>query len=121
LVWVDRKGTVQPLAAPPRVYGQPQLSPDGRQLAVAIESPKNDVWIYDLARSTLTRLTFEGENNSRPLWTPDGKRILFRSDRPGPGNNLFLKLADGTGPEEQITKFVMNLPSSITPDGKLAF
>jgi serine/threonine-protein kinase len=81
----------------------------------------NDVWIYDLVRGTLTRLTFEGNKNSRPLWTPDGRRILFRSDRPGPGNNLFWKLADGTGPEEQITKTVMNLPSSITPDGKMAF
>jgi len=52
---------------------------------------------------------------------PDGKRILFRSDRSGPGNNLFLKLADGTGADEQITKLGMNVPSSITRDGKLAF
>jgi Tol biopolymer transport system component len=121
LVWVDRKGTVQPIEAPSRAYAQPQLSPDGRQIAVTVENPKNDVWIYELGRGTLTRLTFEGNNNSRPLWTPDGKRILFRSDRPGPGNNLFMKVADGTGPDEQITTFVMNLPSSISPDGKLAF
>jgi serine/threonine-protein kinase len=121
LVWVDRKGTVQPIEAPARGYAQPQISPDGQQIAVAIENPKNDVWVYDLARGTLTRLTFEGNNNSRPLWTPDGKSILFRSDKAGPGSNLFLKLADGTGSERQITNFAMNLPTSISPDGKLAF
>ena len=117
LVWVDRNGTAEPLGAPPGAYGHPQLSPDGRQLAVTVEFPKRDIWVYDISRSALTRLTFEGAN-SRPLWTPDGKRIAFRSVRAT--SDLFWKLADGTGAEEEITTR-MTQPSSISPDGKLAF
>ncbi len=120
LVWVDRTGAVQPLGAPARPYAHPQFSPDGRQLAVTIEGAKNDVWVYDLSRGTLTRLTFEGSNQN-PLWTPDGKRIVFRSDRAA-FRYLFWKPADGSGAEEQITKVEgPSSPSSISPDGKVAF
>jgi Tol biopolymer transport system component len=120
LVWVDRKGAVQPLGAPPRAYRSPSLSPDGRQIAVTIEGQTSDNWIYDIARGTLTRLTFEG-NNARAVWTPDGKRIAFGSDRGG-SRQLFWKLADGTGPEEQITNDkLFGTINSISPDGKLAF
>jgi serine/threonine-protein kinase len=120
LVWVDRKGAVEPLGAPPRAYARPALSPDGRRIVVGIVGQTTDIWIYDIARSTLTRLTFEG-NNLRPVWTPDGMRIVFPSERGGsPG--LFWKLADGTGVEEQLTndKLFGGL-TSISPDGKLAF
>jgi Tol biopolymer transport system component len=85
-----------------------------------VQTPKEDIWVYDLSRGTLTRLTFEGAN-SRPLWTPDGKRIAFRSDKLGL-RNLFWKLADGTGAEEQLTKIeYFNNLGSVSPDGKLAF
>ena len=114
------KGAVQPLGAPPRAYARPALSPDGKQIAVNIQGQTDDMWIYDIARGTLTRLTFEG-NNIRPVWTPDGKRIAFASDRDG-SRQLFWKLADGTGAEEQLTndKLFSNV-NSISPDGKLAF
>jgi serine/threonine-protein kinase len=59
LVWVDRHGIAQPLAAPPRAYRAPRLSPDGRRVAVGIDA---DVWIYDISRDTLTRFTFDGIN-----------------------------------------------------------
>ena len=112
LVWVDREGTEQPISAPPRSYYQPKLSPDGRQLAMGIES---DIWVYDLARGTLTRLTFEA-GNSRPLWTPDGKRVAYQSNKSGKPN-LWWKPADGTGSEEQLTNSdFFFLPSSISPD-----
>ncbi len=120
LGWVDRKGDFQPLAAPPRVYFYPRLSPDGRQIAVSVAGLKTDVWVYDIQRSTMTRLTFDGNNNA-PLWTPDGKRILFLSNQAGAAN-LFWKTADGTGSDEQITQgehFAWN--GSVSPDGKLAF
>ena len=120
LVWVDREGASQPLGAPPGAYANPQLSPDGRQLAVRIETPTDDIWVYDLARGALSRLTFEGDN-ARPLWTPDGERIVYRSVRAG-RQDVFWKLADGTGAEEQITTDgTVALVSSISPDGKLAF
>jgi serine/threonine-protein kinase len=119
LVWVDRKGTEQALPAPAQTYDHPQLSPDGRQLALTIAAQKNDIWIYDLSRGTLTRLTFEG-SNQRPLWTPDGTSIIFRSAR---GKfNVFRKSADGTSAEEQLTQRErIGSPSSISPDGKFAF
>ena len=123
LVWVDRQGGVEPLAAHPRHYDNPRLSPDGRRLAVQIgESGSSDIWIYDIPRGTLTRLTAEGYNFG-PLWTPDGKRVTFGSSRGGGPLNLFWKPADGSGPKEQLTESGrFQVPSSWSPDGQvLAF
>ena len=121
LVWVDRQGAVEPLAAPPRRYNAPRLSPDGQRLAVEILGANLDVWIYDIPRGTLTRLTFEA-NNQLPIWAPDGKRLAFASDRAGPAN-LFWKLADGSGAAERLaTSEHGNHPDSWSSDGQaLAF
>ena len=114
LVWVDRKGAEQPLAAPSRAYSNPRLSPDGQRLAVTFADA---VWIYDIQSDTLTRLTFEGNGNF-PLWTPDGKRITFISTRLGP-QDLFWKPADGTGAAEQLVVDALSkTPHSWSPDGK---
>ena len=96
LVWVDRKGTEQPLAAPPHAYRNPRLSPDGQRVAVTIDELGTQEWLLDTRRGTLTRLTFEGSYNGALAWTPDGKRVAFGSDRAGP-RNLFWQLADGSG------------------------
>ena len=96
LVWVTRNGAAQPLAAPVRAYRGPRLSPDGRRVAVAIEEQESQTWLYDLSKETLTRLTFEGSANYNSIWTPDGKRIVFNSNKEGP-LNLFWQLADGSG------------------------
>jgi WD40-like Beta Propeller Repeat len=120
LVWVDRQGKEEPLGAPPRAYRQLQLSPDGRQLAANIGESSQDIWVYDLERGALSRLTFEG-SKSRPLWTPDGKHIVYLSVTDH-GREVSWKAADGTGEEEEITTDAMvTLVSSISPDGKLAF
>jgi serine/threonine-protein kinase len=113
-VWVDRKGAAQPLAAPPRSYAITRLSPDGQRVAAQIE---DHIWVYDIRRETLTRLTFEGVNRA-PMWTADGKRVVFASSRAGP-SNLFWKPADGSGSEERLTRSQYpQLPSSSSPDGK---
>ena len=117
LVWVTRNGIEQPLAAPLRGYRQPRLSPDGKRIAVAIEGQDTQVWLYDLARETLTRLSFEGNINYNPIWTPDGKRIVFQSvGRPDGG--LFWRFADGSGGPQRMKGGVGN-PNSWTPDGLL--
>ena len=120
LVWLDRKGVEQPLSAPPRAYQTPRLSPDGLRLAVVIQGANDDIWIYDIPRQTFTRLTFEGRNLN-PLWTPDGKRIIFRASPVGGERlNLFWKLADGSGEAERLTvSDYSQVPSSLSPDGQV--
>jgi Tol biopolymer transport system component/predicted Ser/Thr protein kinase len=118
LVWVDRKGTEQPVAAPAHNYVLPKVSPDGKRVAVGIEEADNQIWLYDLSRDTLTRLTFEGTNNVDPIWTPDGKRIAFK----GAEFRLFWEPADGSGPAEELTKSELssnNVPGSFSPDGQV--
>ncbi|MCH7805236.1 MAG: serine/threonine-protein kinase [Acidobacteria bacterium] len=120
LVWVDRKGQEEPLAAKLPLPTGPQLSPDGARLAITVtDSGNRDVWIYDLRRNTPTRLTFEPAFDFTPVWTPDGQRVVFRSSREGGQNNLFWKAADGTGQVERLTRSPNGQqPSSFSPDGK---
>jgi eukaryotic-like serine/threonine-protein kinase len=115
MVWVSRRGTEQPLPAPPRPYDLVSVSPDGRRVAVEIE---NQIWLYDLARDTLTRFTFEGTLNQSPVWTPDGKRIVFRSNKEGVAN-VFWQRADGSGGLERLgTGQYGQIPRSLSPDGQ---
>ena len=120
LVWVDRRGQEEPLAAEPQSYQSPRISPDGSRLAITVNEPGgSDVWIYDLEREILTRLTFDPATDSFPVWTPDGQRIVFSSGRAGAGNNLFWKAADGTGQVERLTTNPNNQGAfSFSPDGK---
>jgi serine/threonine-protein kinase len=115
LVSVDRQGVERPLAETLRVYDDPRLSPDGRRLAVQIGG---DLWVLELARGTLTRLTF-AEHSTRPIWSPDGARIIFASNRVGGTFNIFSKAADGSGTAEQLTAGAWRVPTSVTPDGKI--
>jgi eukaryotic-like serine/threonine-protein kinase len=120
LVWMDRTGTETPLPAPSHNYDDPRLSPDGRQLAIQIvDGASASVWIYDIARSALARLTFDGLGDL-PIWTPDGKRIVFTVSKPGAnGNGMSWKPADGSGTEERLTtsEFIPQ-SSSVSPDGQ---
>jgi Tol biopolymer transport system component len=108
------------LGAPARAYVFPRLSPDGRQVAVDVAEQDTQIWLYDLSRETLTRLTFEGNANGNPTWTPDGKRIAFASNREARPLNLFWQLADGSGGLERLTtsEFIHG-PISWSPDGQL--
>jgi Tol biopolymer transport system component/predicted Ser/Thr protein kinase len=116
MVWVSRNGVEQPLPAPPQAYEIVRLSPDGRRVAVELDE---QFWLYDLARDTLTRFTFEGKRNQNPLWTPDGKRIAFFSTKEGI-ENLFWQLADGSGGLERLsTSEYVQIPRSWSPDGQL--
>jgi Tol biopolymer transport system component len=119
LVWVGRNGAELPLAAPAHAYLNARLSPDGRRVAVGITEQEAQLWLYDLSRETLTRLTFEGNVNGYPAWTPDGKRIAFSSNKEGP-TNIFWILADGSGGLERLTTSEYNnTPNSWSPDGQL--
>ena len=118
VVWVDRNGQVEPLIDTPGRYAEAVLSPDQSSLAVVIEGANPSIWIYDIARGTMTRLA-SGFGNDWVNWTPDGRRVSFRSNRAGP-HDLYWQPVDGSGPAEILaaTEFsVQNAPW--TPDGKV--
>jgi WD40 repeat protein len=118
LAWVSRDGAAQPLAATPHNYTFPRISPDGKRVAVGVEEGGGgQVWIYDTTRDAMTRLTFDGSANVDPIWTRDGKRIVFK----GKGNHLFWQPADGGGAAEQLTsdqRSNNDLPGNWSPDGQ---
>jgi serine/threonine-protein kinase len=117
LVWVDRRGHETPIRAPLRAYTAPRLSPDGTRVALEISDQEQDLWIWDLGRETLTRLTFDSGADQAPVWTPDGRRIIFSSSRHGVPN-LYAQAADGTGVADRLTTSVNpQFPTSVTPDG----
>ena len=103
LVWVDRQGRETPIPAPPRAYIYPRLSPDGTRIAVYAADQEQDVWVWDLNRTTLTRGTFDPAIDAFPVWTSDGRRIVFSSDRNG-ARNVFWQPADGAGAVERLTE-----------------
>ena len=118
LLWVDPDGSEQPLQLSPRQYEEPRLSPDGKRLALAVGGMRHDVWVYDTARGTFSRLTFEGDNYA-PIWTPDGKRITFSSNRDGP-SNIYWKASDGSGLDERLLgNDYEKVASSWSPDGRI--
>ena len=102
LVSVARDGDEDVLSAPPNAYDSPRFSPDGRYVAVEVQGENPDVMVYDVQRDTPTRLTFDAGRDAFPIWTPDGQRIVFSSDRDGV-LNLYSKSSDGTGQAERLT------------------
>jgi len=115
LVWVDRQGGEEAVGAPPRPYLHPRVSPDGSRVAVAIEDQENDIWVWDFIRRTLDRVTFGPAADFAPVWTPDGRHLVFFSARGGEGG-LFWRPVDGPGEAERLSAGAP--PSGVTPDGK---
>ena len=116
LITLDGSGATSPLAAEPRAYAGPRVSPEGRRIVVSIAGAAEEVWLYDVGSGRLEQLTFESVNRA-PIWTPDGKRITFSSNRAG-ALNLFLMDADGlTTPERLTTSDNLQLPGAWSPDG----
>jgi Tol biopolymer transport system component len=118
LVWLDRNGKEVSIGVTPNDYSEPDISPDGTKLALTVISgEKSDIWILDLLRGTMTRLTFN-ESSAYPLWTRDSKRIVFMS-----GNLLesavYWKAADGTGADNRLIPNRLSLiPWSWSSDGQ---
>jgi serine/threonine protein kinase len=123
LTWFNRQGEATE-ATVADSHLSPRVSPDGRRVAVTIVSSSGnfDIWIYDLTRSTRSRLTFEPSREGSAVWSPDGSWIVFASSRKGP-SDLFRRRADGSGGEELLFESTADkLPASIPADGSvLAF
>jgi serine/threonine-protein kinase len=118
LVWVDRAGRLTPITAAQRAYQEAKLSPDGKRLLVAAGlPPRLDLWFYDIARDTWTRMTSEA-NNQSAIWSPDGKQIAFASNKSG-GFDLYIMPSDGGTPAKRIAgRRSWDFPTSWSPDGK---
>jgi len=101
LLWVERNGRTSALSSQTLPFTCPRISPDGRRVAVEMETTPVSLWVYDLAREALTRVSF-GEDDHSPAWSPDGRRIAFESGR-GPVHQLFVRASDGTGEDLGIT------------------
>jgi len=100
---MDRSGKIVETIASFGAY--PALSPDQSRIAV---SHNGDIWVFDRARAnSATRLTFDSSGSAGfPVWSPDGRQIVFASSRTG-ASRLYLKSASGTGPEVDLTEGVM--------------
>ena len=122
LLWVDREGREEPIQAPVRAYQYLRISPDGARVAIDIRDQERDIWLWEFVRRTLTRFTFDPAPDRFPVWTADGRRVLFTSARAG-ARNMFWQASDGTGVPEQLTRNTTtadNAPSGVSPDGAWA-
>ncbi len=120
VVTVDRKGNVKQIPSGLHQFFDPRLSPEGQRLALAGREGGGppEIWLLDLARGTSTRLTFGPASNQSPVWTPDGKHIVYLSERPV--FDLYWKPSDGSGSEELLAASQQDkLPNSVSPDGKI--
>ena len=129
IVWVDREGKVDPISEHRDSFSRVELSPDGRYLVCQTDKLRIDLWVYDLKRGTMTRLTSEGLFNDMPVWTPDGRRLTYRSDVGSPGSGsaalrLVWRAADGGSSLEPFNAGeeaggMEPTPWSWSPDGEI--
>jgi eukaryotic-like serine/threonine-protein kinase len=102
LAWVDRTGKQEGTVGPPAGYRNPRLSSDGRRLAVFKPEDGGDIFVTELESGNSSRLTLDSASDNVPLWSPDGTRVAFVSNRDGGVFNIYQKNAGGTGPEELL-------------------
>jgi serine/threonine-protein kinase len=115
LLRVDQTGDVRPAFGLKAPLWLPRFSPDGQRIAYDTEGREEGVWIYDVDRSTASRLTDAGSAGC--AWTPDGKRLAFASSE-SDQENLYWQAADGSSPAERLTTSEnLQIPGSFAPDG----
>jgi Tol biopolymer transport system component len=122
---IDQEGTTTPLRTAPATWSSPAFAPDGGRLAMTIsDGQQQDVWVYQSAGDALSRLTFDAADARNPVWTPDGRHIVFASRRADDSaSNLYWQRTDGTSGIQRLTDSGnTQLPGSWHPNGRfLAF
>jgi len=122
LIWFDTAGRQLGTVGGPAAYGDLSLSPDGKRAAVTLPDSSNgarDVWLVDLTRDLMTRFTFDRAEDNGAVWSPDGTRLTFRSNRNG-AFHLYEKPSNGSGVETSLLADKANMvPLSWSADGRL--
>jgi Tol biopolymer transport system component len=117
LVWMDRTGKVTNITPDVKPYGSPAVSPDGKRIALTLQSSTFDVWVYDLERGALTKVSFGGDDYS-PVWSPDGKMLAYASTKSG-HFQVYVKHGILQGEETRLTDGPeFKNPHAWTPDGR---
>jgi eukaryotic-like serine/threonine-protein kinase len=116
LTWLDASGKPQGTLGEPNDYVIFRISPDGRRVAAAIGSPtRADLWLLDVQRNVASRFTFTGTAHSDPVWSPDGRTIVYRGR-----NSIFRKDSSGAGEEQRVTESAaLQSPTDWSRDGRL--
>jgi Tol biopolymer transport system component/DNA-binding winged helix-turn-helix (wHTH) protein len=121
LVWLDRSGKSLGALGDLANHLNPELSRDGKGVAATIFNPETDrpdIWVYDVVRGLKTRFTFDPATERIAIWSPDGNRLIFNSDRKG-HFDIYQKDADGVGAERLLLESNMDKhPKSWSPDGR---
>jgi eukaryotic-like serine/threonine-protein kinase len=113
LRWYDRSGAATSSGWSSQNFGSIRISPDGHRVAVDVADPRigtSDIWIYDASRGAPVRLTTDLTNESGPVWSPDGRQVLFRSERRGAPNLYANTIGSGTD------RLIVSDPSPLTPE-----
>ena len=126
LGWFDREGKKLGTLGVPARYANPSLSPDGKRVAADIDDPESsntDIWVIESTRQVPTRISFDPGQDETPLWSYDGKHLLWLSDRGGK-NGFYVKASDGSEIGESSTMPIgldlsfASAPSDWSPDGR---
>ena len=121
LLWVDRLGHAEPAIAAGADYLAPRLSSDQQQILYGLpdsSSGNEDLWLYDLSRHLARRLTIHPRDDFAGVLTPDGKQLIFSSNRSGTPN-LYIKGVDSTEEKLLLGGSLSSFIESISPDGKV--
>jgi Tol biopolymer transport system component/predicted Ser/Thr protein kinase len=122
LTWFDAQGKITGTVGEKGTYRNPAVSPDGTRVAVTqldrSTSGGSNIWVLDIARGNSIKVTFNAGRNDFPVWSPDGKSIVFASNRAG-HMDLYLKGADGSGEERLVFKSEFDKrPTAWSKDGR---
>ena len=119
LMRVNRLGIATPLLATDRTYHSPRISPDGRRIAFDFTEQQRDVWLFDIADSTLTRFGFDSTAHD-PMWLPDGRGLLFGGMRAGNVGIMRRPLDGSMRAEPVFFSGPQTTAHTVTPDGRIA-
>jgi serine/threonine protein kinase/dipeptidyl aminopeptidase/acylaminoacyl peptidase len=123
LVWIDRSGKNLGVVGDPDAYAAIALSPDGKRALTSLfdaDGRMSDIWLFDLSRPNKSRLTFDPQSDGEAVWSPDGQRIVFTSNRGGNGHsNLYITSANASGNDQKLlVADADDIPTDWSHDGQ---